>query len=250
MFQLENFTGIMCHDTREWCNVLKNDIRKLVKIRANSQKPENLHFDGILLFNAYKVLNEKVRKSSVSWQWRLMQSLKNKLTVGSKNGIRNLVNFNASIGKSHFENWKFSLWCATFIKSKLCLSQKGTDELCIITLKNDAKFEEELTLENDMRDLANFEPTLESLRICTLMGSFGLKFIMFELKKYRGVMRQYTKYNVWAKELYRSFVAWQRRMMQYLKKRWMVVWNMTEGIWLTFADESLKICALMGSFCQ
>ena len=106
MFQLENFTGIMCHDTREWCNVLKNDIRKLVKIRANSQKPENLHFDGILLFNAYKVLNEKVRKSSVSWQWRLMQSLKNKLTVGSKNGIRNLVNFNASIGKSensHFD---------------------------------------------------------------------------------------------------------------------------------------------------
>ena len=87
------------------------------------------------------------------------------------------------------------------------MSQKGTDELCIITLKNDAKFEEELTLENDMRDLANFEPTLESLRICTLMGSFGLKFIKFELKKYRGVMRQYTKYNVWAKELYRSFVA-------------------------------------------
>ena len=106
MFQLENFTGIMCHDTGEWCNVLKNDIRKLVNFRASSQKPENLHFDGILLFNAYKVLDEKVRKSYVSWQWRLMQSLKSRLTVGSKNDIRNLVNFNASIGKSensHFD---------------------------------------------------------------------------------------------------------------------------------------------------
>ena len=37
-------------------------------------------------------------------------------------------------------------------------------------LKNDAKFEEKLacTLENDMRNLANFDLTLENLKICTL----------------------------------------------------------------------------------
>ena len=54
------------------------------------------------------------------------------------------------------------------------MSPKSTEELRVITLKNDAEFKEELTcaLKNDMSILANFDPTLESLKICTLMGSF------------------------------------------------------------------------------
>ena len=46
--------------------------------------------------------------------------------------------------------------------------EKSYMELCVITLKNDAKFEEELicTLKNDLRNLANFDTTL---KICTLM---------------------------------------------------------------------------------
>ena len=44
----------------------------------------------------------------------------------------------------------------------------------MITLENDVKVEEELTLalKNDMRNMADFDPTLESLKIFTLMGSF------------------------------------------------------------------------------
>ena len=62
---------------------------------------------------------------------------------------------------------KFALWCATIVQSILCLSQKKYRR--DITLKNDAKFEEELTcaLKNDVRILANFDATL---KICTLMG--------------------------------------------------------------------------------
>ena len=93
-----------------------------------------------------------------------------KLTLGSKRNLelRNLVNFNASSGKS--ENLHFDV---TFVES-ICLSQKSTEELHVITLKNDAKFVEELTcaLKNDIRNLVNFDPTLKSLKICTLMGSF------------------------------------------------------------------------------
>ena len=91
-----------------------------------------------------------------------------KLALGSKNDMRNLVNFNASSGKS--ENLHFDV---TFVES-ICLSQKSTEELHVITLKNDAKFVEELTcaLKNDIRNLVNFDPTLKSLKICTLMGSF------------------------------------------------------------------------------
>ena len=41
-------------------------------------------------------------------------------------------------------------------------------------LKNDAKLEEKLTcaLENYLRNLANFDQILKSLKICTLMDSF------------------------------------------------------------------------------
>ena len=39
------------------------------------------------------------------------------------------------------------------------MSLKFTEELCLVTMKNDAKFEEELTchLKIDMRNLTNFD---------------------------------------------------------------------------------------------
>ena len=45
---------------------LKNDVRNLVNFHVSSRKYENLHFDGLLLSKAYKVLDEKVQKSYVS----------------------------------------------------------------------------------------------------------------------------------------------------------------------------------------
>ena len=59
-----------------------------------------------------------------------------------------------------------------------------------MTLKSDAKFEEKLTccLENDMRNLANFHQSTESVKIGTLMGSFWPKQKINDLKIYRGVM--------------------------------------------------------------
>ena len=77
---------------------LKNDITNLVNFHVNSRKSANLHFDGLLLSNAYKVLDRKVQKSDVKFE--------EKLTLGSKNDMRNLVYFNANSSKSknlHFD---------------------------------------------------------------------------------------------------------------------------------------------------
>ena len=91
-----------------------------------------------------------------------------------ENDIRNLVNFHGSSHKS--ENLHFN--GRLLSKGEMC-----TEKLCVITPKNDGKFEEELTctLKNDMRNLTNFE-TLEGHKICTLVGSFWPKYIMFEPK--------------------------------------------------------------------
>ena len=67
---------------------LENVIRNLVNFHASSQKSENFHFDGILESKGYKVLDQKVQESYVSWHWRVMQSLKKnwllvaKMTLG------------------------------------------------------------------------------------------------------------------------------------------------------------------------
>ena len=45
---------------------LKIDIRNFVNFNANSRRSENLHFDGLVLSKAYKVLDEKLHKSFVS----------------------------------------------------------------------------------------------------------------------------------------------------------------------------------------
>ena len=58
-------------------------------------------------------------------------------------------------------------------------------------------------------------------------------------------------YNVWPKKVQRSYISWHWRVMQNLKKNWLVVWKMTWGIWQIFIRtlESVKIGIFMGSFC-
>ena len=45
---------------------LKNDIRNLINFHASRRKSENLHFDELVLYKTYKILDVKVEKSYVS----------------------------------------------------------------------------------------------------------------------------------------------------------------------------------------
>ena len=69
-----------------------------------------------------------------------------KLTAGSKHLMRNLVNFNASSGKS--QNLHFD------VVSRLSIAYK----VSLITLKKDPNFEKKLIfcLKNEMMNLVNF----------------------------------------------------------------------------------------------
>ena len=44
----------------------KQDMRNMVDLNANSDKSENLHFDGPLLSIAYKVSSKNVQKNYLS----------------------------------------------------------------------------------------------------------------------------------------------------------------------------------------
>ena len=72
----------------------------------------------------------------------------------------------ASFHQNTLESLKIST-LGSFIQSRKYMSLKFTGELCVMTMKNDAKFEEELTCQFkiDMRNLTNFDPiTRESIK--------------------------------------------------------------------------------------
>ena len=84
---------------------LKNELRNLVYFHASSRKSGNLHFDGLLLSKAYKDLDKKITEELCFM--KLKSDVKFiPTTLGSRNGMRKVVNFNASSGKSknlHFD---------------------------------------------------------------------------------------------------------------------------------------------------
>ena len=49
------------------------------------------------------------------------------------------------------------------IQSRKCMSLKFTEQLCVMTMKNDAKFGQELTcsFNTDMGNLSNFDPSTQ-----------------------------------------------------------------------------------------
>ena len=126
-----------------------------------------------------------------------------KLTWGLNNDKRNLANFHQSTQVS-----KLELWWGPFIQSTKCMSLQFKEELYIMTKKNDAKFEEELTcrFKNWHHNLTNFDPS-------TRMSQKMLHFNGLLLTKV---------YNVWAKKVQKSYVWWHWRLMQNLKENWLL----------------------------
>ena len=96
---------------------LKNDIRNLVNFHGSSQKSENLHCDWLLSSIAHEVSAKKVQKSNTNFE--------EKLTFCLKDGIRNLMNFNAAV-----EIMKNCTSMGYFCQKYAIFELKNTQELC------------------------------------------------------------------------------------------------------------------------
>ena len=85
-----------------------------------------------------------------------------KLTYGLEHDMKSMVKFQQSTQKC--QNWDFGGILFSFLMgSKKCMSLKFTEELRDMAMKNDAKFEEELScrFKTDMRNLMNFDPSTQ-----------------------------------------------------------------------------------------
>ena len=85
----------------------------------------------------------------------------------------------------HLKVWKLGLWWDPFVQSRKGMTLKFTEELCVMTMKNNAKFEEKLTchFKTDIRNLTNFDSsTWKSKKIALYLAPLT------------------KEYNVWAKK--------------------------------------------------
>ena len=116
---------------------------------------------------------------------RIDVKFEEKLTRGSKNDMRILVNFNASSDK--FGNLYFDvLLLSIAYKSSAWKVQKNDlswQWKKIHTLKKNWLFIWKMT----WWIWRTLTWAVESLKICTLMGYFCRKYVMFELKRYKRV---------------------------------------------------------------
>ena len=109
-----------------------------------------------------------------------------KLTCGLENGMRNLTNFHQNTWKC--QNWYFHGILLSKVENAWATTYRGV-------ISNDTEEwwkswrEIDLSFQNWHKEFDKF--WLENLKVSkiyTLMGCFWPKYIMFELKKYRGVM--------------------------------------------------------------
>ena len=63
----------------------------------------------------------------------------------------------------HLKVSKLRHWWDTFVQSRKGMTLKFAEELCVMTMNNNAKFEEEVTchLKTDMRNLTNFNSSTQ-----------------------------------------------------------------------------------------
>ena len=154
--------------------------KHLVNFDLSTLNSQNFHFDWLLLCKLFNVWPKTFHDTEEGFK------------ISRKTNLR--------FGKWHEEHGKFSsdhlkvsklgLWWDPFIQSRKCMSLKFREDLWLMTMKNDEKFDKELScrFKFEMRNLINFWSKYSKVsKMCTLMGSSWTKYIMFKLKKYKGV---------------------------------------------------------------
>ena len=168
-FGIKKYRGVIFHEAKEgykiWrlIDLLFQNWQRIWQILTGAlESLKNIHFNGLILSKVYIVWAKKVQRSYLygieEWCeiWRKTDFL---------------------LGKWHVEFGKFppghsklsnvELWWDSFVQSRKCMSLKFTEEICVMTMKNDKKIEEQLTchFKIDMKNFRNFDPSTRKSKI-------------------------------------------------------------------------------------
>ena len=114
MFEPKKYRRVTCHNTEEWCKIwgwtdlcFEKWHEEFGGFWPNTQKSQNLNFNGLLLIKVYNVSAKKVQRSYASLYWRS----EGKMTCVCINDMRNLVNI-----AGLFKNLKICTWRYFFVQ--------------------------------------------------------------------------------------------------------------------------------------
>ena len=178
MHELKIYWGIKCHENEEWC---KN-------WRRIDFSVQNWHEQFDKFWFKHSKISKICTLMGCLWPKYIMFDLKKYRGVmfdGTEYWCKIWRKTDFCFQKWHKEFGKFSpehlkvskleVWWDPFIQSRKFMSLKFTGEFCVMTMKNDTKFEQELTCQFkiDMRNLTNFDPsTWKSQKFALLWASF------------------------------------------------------------------------------
>ena len=119
----------------------KNDMKNFANFHQSViRKSEKLNFYWVFLSKIENVWAYNLQKSYVSWKWRMMQKLKKTWLVNSKLTGRTCWFFTRAL-----ENLKYLHFNGLLLtKVYNVWTKKSTEELFLIALQIDAKFEGKL----------------------------------------------------------------------------------------------------------
>ena len=214
------YRWVMSHDNEEWSKIWRGiGISKLAWgiwqiLTLALKRLKNVHFNAFLL-----------RKVCILYELKKYRGV---IFHDTEEWCKIWGKMDLWFGKWHEEFGKFSpehskvselgLWWNSFAQSRKYMSLKLTEELCVMKMKNDAKFEKKLTCHflNDMRNLMNFDSSTRKSKNLLFDWLLWSEYIMFELKKVQ-----------------KSYVWWHWILMQNLKENWLVLSKLKWGIWQT-----------------
>ena len=160
---------------------------------------KNIHFDVLFLSRVFIVWAKKVQRSYLSWHWRVIQNLERNRHVVSKltwgiwqiltRALENLENFDFN---GLFLSRVYIAWAKKVQRSYLSWHWR--------VIQNSERNRLIVCFKIDMRNLTNFDlSTWKLQKNFPLIGSFSAKYVLFELKKYRGVFFHDTeeRYKIW-----------------------------------------------------
>ena len=130
----------------------KND-KNLVNVYLSTWNSQNFHLGWFLwckVYNFWRVTFQDTEKWCKVWR-------KTDLWFGKWHDE------NGEFLKEPLKVWELGLQWDPFIQSTKCMSLKFKENLHVMTMKNDAKFEEELTsrLKIDIRNFTNFDSSTQ-----------------------------------------------------------------------------------------
>ena len=178
MYELQTYRGVISNDTEEWWKIwrgvdlsFQNWHKECDEFWLENSKVSKIYILMGCFWPKYLVFELKKYRGAIFHDTRVWCKIwrKTDLWFGKWQGY-------GKFSPEHTKSSKLGFSLSPFIQTRKCMSLKLTGELCFVTIKNDAKFEIELTcgFKTVKRNLTNFDPSTQKSQ------KFALQWTDFE----------------------------------------------------------------------